>query len=151
MRFIGIDVHRDFCEIASHQAGITQSIGRINTTREDRQALADSLGPDDWVALETTGNARRGRRDPRRERRWRDGRRHPQPAGNHSRQAITTAARQEEPRAALLTDQTHRPQLQASQFPHQRSDRRRSKPASASSSASVTAGKCGSSTNLASV
>ena len=59
MRFIGIDVHRDFCEIASHQAGVTQSIGRINTTREDLQALADSLGPDDWVALETTGNARR--------------------------------------------------------------------------------------------
>ena len=59
MRFIGIDVHRDFCEIASHQTGITQSIGRINTTHEDLQALADSLGPDDWVALETTGNARR--------------------------------------------------------------------------------------------
>ena len=47
MRFIGIDVHRDFCEIASHQAGVTRSIGRINTTREDLKALADSLGPDD--------------------------------------------------------------------------------------------------------
>ena len=58
-RFIGIDVHRDFCEIAAHQAGATQSIGRINTAREDLKALADSLGPDDWVALETTGNARR--------------------------------------------------------------------------------------------
>lgn len=59
MRFIGIGVHRDFCEIAARQAGATQSIGRISTTREELKALADGLGPDDWVALETTGNARR--------------------------------------------------------------------------------------------
>jgi hypothetical protein len=58
MRFIGMDVHRDFCEIAVHQSGITQSIGRINTNREELGALADSLGPEDWVAVETTGNAR---------------------------------------------------------------------------------------------
>jgi hypothetical protein len=59
VRFIGIDVHRDFCEIATHQAGITQSIGQVQSNREHLQALADSLGVDDWVSLETTGNARR--------------------------------------------------------------------------------------------
>ena len=45
MRFIGIDVHRNFCEIAVHQSGITQSIGRISANREELGALADSFGP----------------------------------------------------------------------------------------------------------
>jgi hypothetical protein len=85
VRFIGIDVHRDFCEIASHQAGATRSIGRINTTREDLKALADSLGPDDWVALDHRQRSA-DRRNPCRQRRRRDGRGHPQPAGDHPRQ-----------------------------------------------------------------
>ena len=62
MRFIGIDVHRDFCEIASHQAGATQPIGRINTTREDLQALADSSDPTTgsrWRRPATRGGSRR--------------------------------------------------------------------------------------------
>jgi hypothetical protein len=38
-------VRRDFrCEIVAHQAAVTQSLERINTTREDLQALADRLG-----------------------------------------------------------------------------------------------------------
>lgn len=42
-----------------HQGGATRSIGQVKTNIEDLQVLAESLGPDDWVALETTGNARR--------------------------------------------------------------------------------------------
>ncbi len=59
MRFFGIDVHSDFCEVAVHEAGSTETVGQVKTRREDLEVLANSLGPDDWVALETTGNARR--------------------------------------------------------------------------------------------
>ena len=57
MRFIGLDVHLDFCEIAICEAGRVRSGGRVASTPEGLQMLADSLGPDDHVALEATGNA----------------------------------------------------------------------------------------------
>jgi transposase len=57
VRFIGLDVHRDFCEIAICEAGRVRSGGRVPTSPEGLQILADSLGPEDHVALEATGNA----------------------------------------------------------------------------------------------
>jgi transposase len=57
VRFIGLDVHRDFCEIAICEAGRVRSGGRVPTSPQGLQVLADSLGPDDQVALEATGNA----------------------------------------------------------------------------------------------
>lgn len=53
-----MDVHRDFCEVAlfDHVSG-RRSRGRVATTVEDLQLFAQSLGPDDRVALEVTSNA----------------------------------------------------------------------------------------------
>ena len=56
-RAIGMDVHRDFCEIAIVAAGQTRSIGRIETTPAALELFAASLAPTDRVALEVTGNA----------------------------------------------------------------------------------------------
>jgi transposase len=57
VRFIGLDVHLDFCEIAICEAGRVRSGGRVPTSPQGLSILANSLGPDDHVALEATGNA----------------------------------------------------------------------------------------------
>lgn len=57
MRFIGLDVHLDFCEIAIMEAGRLRSGGRVPSGPEGLEILANSLAPDDHVALEATGNA----------------------------------------------------------------------------------------------
>jgi transposase len=57
VRAIGMDVHRDFCEVAIVAAGRTRSVGRIATTPEALELFASSLGAGDRVALEVTGNA----------------------------------------------------------------------------------------------
>jgi transposase len=57
MRSIALDVHRDFCEVAIKEGGVVRSAGRIKTTREQLELLAQSLAPDDQVALEATGPA----------------------------------------------------------------------------------------------
>jgi hypothetical protein len=57
VRAIGLDVHRDFCEVAIVDAGVVRSAGRIATTPETLELFAGSLGPHDRVALEVTGNA----------------------------------------------------------------------------------------------
>ncbi len=57
MRAIGLDVHRDFCEIAIAEAGSVRSAGRIATRPEVLELFAQSLGADDRVVLEVTGNA----------------------------------------------------------------------------------------------
>jgi hypothetical protein len=62
---IGIGVPCDFCEIAVHQPGVTQAIGQVKTDRDEPQALADSLGLDDWVALRADWQRLADRRDPR--------------------------------------------------------------------------------------
>ena len=57
MRAIGLDVHRDFCEVAILDAGGGCARGRIATAPEALELFAQSLGADDRVALEVTGNA----------------------------------------------------------------------------------------------
>jgi transposase len=57
LRAIGMDVHRDFCEVAIVQAGEVRSAGRIETTPATLELFASSLAPDDWVVLEVTSNA----------------------------------------------------------------------------------------------
>ena len=57
MRFIGLDVHRDFCEIAISEGSKARSAGRVNSTPEALTVLGNSLAPDDKVILESTGNA----------------------------------------------------------------------------------------------
>jgi transposase len=56
-RAIGLDVHRDFCEVAICEEGKVHSAGRVDSSPEAVEALAASLGPDDRVALEVTGGA----------------------------------------------------------------------------------------------
>ncbi len=57
MRHIGLDVHRDFCEVAIAEAGEVRSAGRIDTTPAKLELFAQSLGRDDRLALEVTGTA----------------------------------------------------------------------------------------------
>ena len=57
MRDIGLDVHRDFCEVAIAEQGELRSAGRIETTPERLELFAQSLDRRDRVALEVTGNA----------------------------------------------------------------------------------------------
>src|SRR5215208_2477897 len=57
VRDIGLDVHRDFCEVAIWEDGELRSAGRIETTPERLELFAQSLGRSDRVALEVTGNA----------------------------------------------------------------------------------------------
>lgn len=54
MRFIGLDVHRDHCEVAIAEGGEVRSAGRIETRPQTLELFAQSLGADDWVALEST-------------------------------------------------------------------------------------------------
>jgi len=57
VRAVGLDIHREFCEVAIMEDGELRSVGRVKTTPEDLELLGGSLGPDDWVALEVSGNA----------------------------------------------------------------------------------------------
>src|SRR3954469_12331133 len=57
VRFIGLDVHLDFCEVAICEAGRVRSGGRVATSPHGLELLANSLAADDHVALEATGNA----------------------------------------------------------------------------------------------
>jgi transposase len=57
VRYIGLDVHREFCEVAIWEAGRVRSAGRVRTRRAELELFAQSLGRDDEVALESTGGA----------------------------------------------------------------------------------------------
>jgi transposase len=57
VRAIGLDVHLEFCEVAIAEDGEVRSAGRIETKPEQVELFAQSLGADDRVALEVTGNA----------------------------------------------------------------------------------------------
>ncbi len=56
-RFVGLDAHRDFCEVAIVEQGMVRSTGRVATTPEELTLFAQSLGPDAHVVLEATANA----------------------------------------------------------------------------------------------
>jgi transposase len=55
-RCIGLDVHREFAQVAVWQGGLVWQAGRFATTPEGVRAFAEQLGPADEVALEATGN-----------------------------------------------------------------------------------------------
>jgi hypothetical protein len=57
VRQVGLDVRRDFCEVAIVEAGAVVASGRVQTTREALELFGRSLVSDDQVALEVTGNA----------------------------------------------------------------------------------------------
>ena len=55
-RCFGLDVHRDFAQVAICQAGQVTQAGAFATTPEGVREFAAGLGPADEVALEATGN-----------------------------------------------------------------------------------------------
>jgi len=57
MRFIGMDVHRDHCEVAIAEAGKVRAAGRVPTRPKVLEAFAQSLDPNDEVVLEATFGA----------------------------------------------------------------------------------------------
>ncbi len=57
MRAIGLDVHRDFCEVAICEQGEVRTTGRVPTTPAQLELFAQSLAATDEVVLEATGNA----------------------------------------------------------------------------------------------
>jgi len=57
MRAIGLDIHRGFCEVAIAEDGRVRSARRIGTAPAELEAFGTSLGADDVVTLEATGNA----------------------------------------------------------------------------------------------
>src|SRR5918994_139405 len=56
-RGIGLDLHRDFGEVAICEDGVVRSAGRVEMSAEGLEALAASLEPTDRVALEVSGGA----------------------------------------------------------------------------------------------
>jgi len=56
-RSIGLDVHRDFCEVAVCHAGKVTHWPRVSARPGPIKEFAEQLGPEDRVALEATGNA----------------------------------------------------------------------------------------------
>lgn len=57
MRCIGIDIHRDFCEVAIAEEGHVRSAGRFSTQPDEVVRWAQALRSDDVVTLEATSNA----------------------------------------------------------------------------------------------
>jgi transposase len=55
-RCVGLDVHREFAQVAIWEDGVIWQAGRIQTTPEALRAFAASLCVSDEVALEATGN-----------------------------------------------------------------------------------------------
>jgi hypothetical protein len=58
-RAVGLDLHRDFCEVAICEDGVVRSAGRVRMAAEGVEALAASLECTDRVAMEVS--AARGR------------------------------------------------------------------------------------------
>jgi len=57
VRYIGMDVHREFAQLAVLEDGVLRDEGRIGVTPEALRAWAATLRGDDQVALEATGNS----------------------------------------------------------------------------------------------
>jgi transposase len=57
VRYVGMDVHREFAQLAVVEDGLVRDEGRIGVTPEALRAWACGLRPDDEVALEATGNS----------------------------------------------------------------------------------------------
>jgi transposase len=55
-RCIGIDVRREFAQVAVWEDGRVRDAGQVAITGEAIRVFADSLGPEDEVAIEATCN-----------------------------------------------------------------------------------------------
>ena len=57
VRYVGMDVHREFAQLAVVEDGLVRDMGRITVTPEGLRGWAAGLRSDDQVALEATGNS----------------------------------------------------------------------------------------------
>lgn len=57
VRYVGMDVHREFAQLAVVEDGIVRNEGRIAVSPEALRQWAGGLRADDEVALEATGNS----------------------------------------------------------------------------------------------
>jgi hypothetical protein len=57
VRYIGMDVHREFAQLAVVEDGLVRDQGRIAVTPAALRQWAGDLRLDDEVALEATGNS----------------------------------------------------------------------------------------------
>lgn len=55
-RAIGLDVHRDFCQVAVCDSGVVRSGGRVASTPGGLKVPIESLEPSDRVVLEVTAS-----------------------------------------------------------------------------------------------
>jgi transposase len=55
-RCIGLDVHREFAQVAIWEEGVVRQAGQIDATPEAMRLFAESLAPTDEVAIEATCN-----------------------------------------------------------------------------------------------
>jgi transposase len=55
-RCIGLDVHREFAQVAIWESGTVRHAGQVEICGESLRVFADSLGPEDEVAIEATCN-----------------------------------------------------------------------------------------------
>jgi hypothetical protein len=55
-RCIGLDVHREFAQVAIWEDGVVRQAGRIQLTPQGLREFAASLCASDQVAIEATGN-----------------------------------------------------------------------------------------------
>src|SRR6266545_3164240 len=60
-RCIGLDVHREFAQVAIWEDGVVRQAGQIKTTPEELRIFAESLGPDDDVARVVVSNPQKTR------------------------------------------------------------------------------------------
>jgi len=51
-----VDVHREFAQVAVWEDGLVRQAGRVALSDEALRIFADSLGPEDEVAIEATCN-----------------------------------------------------------------------------------------------
>jgi transposase len=56
-RAVGLDLHRDFIQVAICEEGLTYNAGRVPVTPEGLDSLAASLQPSDRVVMEVSGGA----------------------------------------------------------------------------------------------
>ncbi len=56
MRYFGVDVHLEFCEIAVAEDGRVSQVGRIASTPEAIREFAAGLGSEDQVVLDASGS-----------------------------------------------------------------------------------------------
>jgi hypothetical protein len=101
MRSIALDVHRDFCEVAIKDQSGLRLAGRVKTKPEDLELFAQSLAPDDQVALEASEPALQIARIPRTPRRPCSDRQHAHAAGDRRVQGQDRQARREHAVRAL--------------------------------------------------